>query len=189
LGCVVGVGAGNITNLSDARYCAGMGVDWLGFPAKTIDPKTFAEITNWVTGPQFILEIDSNSLSEEYSIEFIQTNSNQLGNSAFSKAKLIITLPIADWDKSQALISKNLDRIQFLVVTHLTGDNNIDREIIKSMTDQVEVFIDLDSSPYSLDEVLNFEIAGINISGNQELKPGLKDYAELADVLEQLEVD
>jgi phosphoribosylanthranilate isomerase len=183
------VKAGNITNLSDARYCAGMGVDWLGFPAHAIDPKTFTEITNWVTGPQFILEIDNDSFSEEYPIEFIQTNSNQLSNSAFSKAKLIITLPIADWEKSKELIGNNKDRVQFVVITHLTGNNQLDGEIIKSMADQVEVFIDLDSSPYSLEEVLKFEIAGINISGNQELRPGLKDYAELADVLEQLEVD
>jgi phosphoribosylanthranilate isomerase len=43
------VKAGNITNLSDARYCAGMGVDWLGFPADVVNPDTFKEITNWVT--------------------------------------------------------------------------------------------------------------------------------------------
>lgn len=183
------VKAGNITNLSDARYCAGMGVDWLGFPSNAIDPKTFAEITNWVTGPQFILEIDSHSLSDEYPIEFIQTDSKQLGNSTFSKAKLIITLPITDWEKAKELIRTNKDRIEFLVVSNLTGDHHKDGDMIKSMTDQAEVFIDLDSSPYSLNEVLKFKITGINISGNQELKPGLKDYAELADVLEQLEVD
>ena len=48
---------GNITNLSDARYSAGMGVDWLGFRMDNIDPQTFREITGWVTGPRFVIEI------------------------------------------------------------------------------------------------------------------------------------
>ncbi len=182
------VKAGNITNLSDARYCAGMGVDWLGFPAKAIDAKTFAEITGWVSGPQFVLEIDDHTYGEEYQIEFIQINTNELANSN-SKARLIVSLALSEWAASKELIEKNKDQIEFLLVTHLTGDQQRDSEVIKSMTDLVEVYIDLDSAPYSLDDVLTFPIAGVNISGNQELKPGLKDYDELADVLEQLEVD
>jgi len=183
------VKAGNITNLSDARYCAGMGVDWLGFPANTIDPKTFGEITGWVSGPQFVLEITDHSLVEEYQVEFVQINCKELDNSIFSKTRLIVVLALSDWDTSKELIAKNKHRIEFMVVTHLTGDRQRDGDAIKVMSDLVEVYIDLDSAPYSLDEVLTFDIAGINISGNQELKPGLKDYAELADVLEQLEVD
>lgn len=184
------VKAGNITNLSDARYCAGMGVDWLGFPANAIDPKTFAEITGWVSGPQFVLEIADGSISEEYQIEVIQINCKELANTIpFSKARLIVTLALSDWIVSKELISKNKDRIEFILVTNLTGDHQEDKETIKSIAGLVEVYIDLDSSHYSLNDVLKFEIAGINISGNQELKPGLKDYAELADVLEKLEVD
>jgi phosphoribosylanthranilate isomerase len=59
------VKAGNITNLSDARYCAGMGVDWLSFPAEKVNPVKFKEITDWVTGPQFVLEAEAleNSMS------------------------------------------------------------------------------------------------------------------------------
>ncbi len=183
------VKAGNITNLSDARYCAGMGVDWLGFPANVIDPKTFEDITGWVSGPQFVLEVSGHSIPEEYHIEVIQINGKELGSNTFSKARLIVTLALADWEASKELIRANKDRIEFLLVTHLTGDRQKDGDAIKVMSEQSDVFIDLDSAPYSLDDILTFEIAGINISGNQELKPGLKDYAELADVLEQLEID
>ena len=34
----------SITNLSDARYCAGMGVDLLGFPIQEISLEKFTEI-------------------------------------------------------------------------------------------------------------------------------------------------
>src|SRR5690349_8085794 len=56
------VKVGNISNLSDARYCAGMGVDLLGF--RTIEgqenfiaPKQFQEVRGWVTGPRVVGEI------------------------------------------------------------------------------------------------------------------------------------
>ena len=56
------VKVGNVTNLTDARYCAGMGVDLLGFPAientaNYMAPKTFQEIRGWITGPQIVAEV------------------------------------------------------------------------------------------------------------------------------------
>lgn len=75
------VKVGNITNLSDARYCAGMGVDWLGFPIESVNPKTFAEITSWVTGPQFMIELKAGTVPEslyEYGVELIQVDSDLL---------------------------------------------------------------------------------------------------------------
>jgi phosphoribosylanthranilate isomerase len=56
------VKVGNISNLSDARYCAGMGVDMLGF--RVIDglpgyiaPQAFQEIRGWISGPKVVAEI------------------------------------------------------------------------------------------------------------------------------------
>ena len=44
-----------VTNLSDARYCAGMYVDVLGFnleesSQKFLNPTQYEEITGWVSG-------------------------------------------------------------------------------------------------------------------------------------------
>ena len=46
---------GEISNLSDARYCAGMGVDVLGFNINPVEetcvaPETLNEISGWVAG-------------------------------------------------------------------------------------------------------------------------------------------
>ena len=59
------VKVGNITNLSDARYCAGMGVDMLGFcfekkSEQYIDPESYKEIIGWISGPQLVGEFDTN---------------------------------------------------------------------------------------------------------------------------------
>jgi len=76
--------AGNITNLSDARYFAGMGVQWLGFqidPNQTsyLNPQKFREIVGWVTGPALVLEpqpnISTNDLTQlagDYGIDLLR---------------------------------------------------------------------------------------------------------------------
>ncbi|MFM7857070.1 MAG: hypothetical protein ACKO96_35380, partial [Flammeovirgaceae bacterium] len=51
------VGVGNITNLSEARYCAGMGVNYLCFPAERIDPENYKAITSWINGPLCVVDI------------------------------------------------------------------------------------------------------------------------------------
>ena len=56
---VTKVKAANITNLSDARYCAGMGVDWIGFPLSQVNPTVFSEITGWLSGPQWVVEFQT----------------------------------------------------------------------------------------------------------------------------------
>jgi phosphoribosylanthranilate isomerase len=186
------VKAGNITNLSDARYCAGMGVDWLGFPSSSVDPKTFAEITDWVSGPQFVLELDEQSVQElvDYPIEFIQINSTQIDTfQSFPNSRFIIKIDLPAWGTAKEVIKDKKQQIQFLLVTNLSGNWANDKEVLDAMTNQAEVYIDLEACPYSLPEILDFGVAGINIAGNQELKPGLKDYSDLAEVLEQLEVE
>ena len=57
------VKVGQVTNLSEARYCAGMGVDFLSFPIVSIDPKTYQEITGWVAGPKFGIEVNPDNIS------------------------------------------------------------------------------------------------------------------------------
>ena len=184
------VKAGNITNLSDARYCAGMGVDWLGFPIDSIDPKTFKEITSWVTGPQFVLEIGTGSIPvlSDYPVNILQIAYHQVKASESLNQSLIVSLPAIDWPVAKSELIKSKDRILMLVMD-LTGSQDIDKLILKEIASHFEVLVNLEACPYSLGEILDFRIAGINISGNQELKPGLKDYTELAVVLEQLESD
>lgn len=185
------VKAGNITNLSDARYCAGMGVDWLGFPIDAIDPKTFKEITGWVTGPHFVLEIGAGPFPDllDYQATTLQIAYQQLMESESLNHSLIVSLPTVDWLTAKSKLIKNKSRILGILITGLTGSPVSDNEMLKEMANHFEVLINLEDCPYSLGEILDFEVDGINISGNQELKPGLKDYTDLAGVLEQLEYE
>jgi phosphoribosylanthranilate isomerase len=50
--------ASRVTNLSDARYFAAMGVDYLGIPLDAgLKTETIKELFDWVEGPEFIGEI------------------------------------------------------------------------------------------------------------------------------------
>ena len=55
------VKVGNISNLSDARYCAGMGVQYLGFSMDSnsehyVDQNTLKTIKEWIVGPKIVGE-------------------------------------------------------------------------------------------------------------------------------------
>ncbi len=184
------VKAGNITNLSDARYCAGMGVDWLGFPAESVDTKTFTEITGWVTGPEFVLEINTGEIPATiagYPASVLQISYRQLKfNQMLANYSLIVALPIEAWAEAKQKLVESKSQIQNVLVT-LSGDKALDLSVLNEVTAFGAVLINLEACPYSLTEILGFGVAGVNIAGNQELKPGLKDYTELAEVLEQLE--
>jgi len=57
-----------VTNLSDARYCAGMGVHYLGFNFVAghefyVQPEHFMEIRSWITGPELVGEFEDSDIS------------------------------------------------------------------------------------------------------------------------------
>ena len=54
----------SITNLSDARYCAGMGVDLLGFAIQEISLEKFTEIRNWLAGVEIVGEFSTHDAEE-----------------------------------------------------------------------------------------------------------------------------
>jgi phosphoribosylanthranilate isomerase len=184
------VKAGNITNLSDARYCAGMGVDWLSFPAEKVNPVKFKEITDWVTGPQFVLEADSLDNSapvSDYSVSTLQISYSQLSwiNEIPGK-EWMVTIRLSDWIKSESELLAQKKKIIQLIVT--LDDTPNQQALLASMRTHFQVLIEFNSAEQSLNEMLSLPADGINITGSNELKPGLKDFDALSSVLEELEI-
>lgn len=181
------VKAGNITNLSDARYCAGMGVDWLSFPADVVNPTTFKEITDWVTGPQFVLEIKETTPLDyigQYQVTSLEIASGQLDLiDRFPSFEWFITLRLSSWDIQKKSLTRLKDKISFLV---LELDNQ-DLEVVSDIASQFKILVN-QSDKYSLDSLLALPMEGINVTGENEVKPGLKDFDKLASILEELEV-
>lgn len=181
------VKAGNITNLSDARYCAGMGVDWLSFPVHVVNPVTFKEITDWVTGPEFILEVNETTtleIIEQYPVRTLEISYDQLSLiDLIPSASWIVTTPLSAWDSVKSELLKYKHKITFLVVE----PDGPDLHQLHEVATHFKLLIN-QSDQYPIVELLSLPIEGINVAGDRELKPGLKDFDKLSSILEDLEV-
>ncbi|MEP2669580.1 MAG: hypothetical protein ABJH04_11325 [Cyclobacteriaceae bacterium] len=189
------VKVGNITNLSDARYCAGMGVDLLGFPIGDADGQisfsTFQEIAEWVVGPEFILEYVDTMDEDEFqkvtqsgSIQHIQLNFAQLQKLSGKLGNLHIVLKtsIEEWNDIHTQLSTYT--ISYLV---LEESKTPEWKKVEEINSSVHVLIPQRFIP-DIDAVNSLPISGIVLEGSSEDKPGQKDYDHLATVLESLEV-
>src|SRR5688572_188745 len=102
------VRAGSITNLSDARYCAGMGVDWLGFNViegqdQYVSPKEFQDIRGWVSGPKIIAQIYNipstdalTAILDNYQPDFLELGMNDLKKFSALPLPFILAVPAAE---------------------------------------------------------------------------------------------
>lgn len=208
-----------INNLTDARYCAGMGVDMLGFcidqtAKEFIGFKKIEEIIQWISGVQFVGEISGgqSKFSEEilsYNFDFLEVNELQLPqiieniteNIAASKQATLLHLALADITNLRASIA-NLQLFQNKISYFLLNSTqNIDLLNSKNKDLQTELAFLCKQFPIflgegfhiSADNVLDLlqviRPAGIVLQGGHEIKAGLKDLDNLADVLEKLEVN
>lgn len=178
---------GKVTNLSEARYCAGMGVDFLSFPVSSIDPKTYKEITGWVAGPKFGIEAETKDISliPEYKADFIEVTPDQIFH--FTEGEnLIIHLTPFEWPLKKSSLLQAKEKILYVDLSISTLDEHIEK-IIREMTVDFEVFLK-PSGSIDLEKILKLPIAGISLEGNAETKPGLKEYP-LSEILEKLTDD
>jgi len=181
------VKVGQVTNLSEARYCAGMGVDFLSFPISSVDPKTYQEITGWVAGPKFGVEADSKNISsaQVYKTDFIEINIDQLVGSS-GLENLIVSLEASEWEikKSSLLLSKG--NILYLEL-NISSLDEFTLGIIHEINEDFKILLK-PSNQIGLDKILKLPVDGLCFDGNAETKPGLKEYP-LSEILEKLETE
>ena len=174
---------GGITNLSDARYCAGMGVDMLGFDViqghpNYISPELFQQIRGWITGPLIVAEIagfqsleELRQILESYRPDMLQMGLAELAAIPSPPLPYILKL------QEKQDISHLAIQPEYLLVGPLSPALPIPFLLEVSSTDEAKAAL------------LNASVRGIALNGGPELKAGLKDYSELADILELLEVE
>jgi phosphoribosylanthranilate isomerase len=191
------VKVGNISNLSDARYCAGMGVEMLGFTViegkeNFINPKSYQEIRGWVSGPSIVAEIygindhlDIAQITEAYAPDFLELSIIELDHLPETTLPLIVSLDQTISGEQKQKLDSVKDRTAFILI----DDPIISFPFIKEISRAFPVLIMIRSS-VKISELLSVKgISGISLNGSQEIKPGLKDYSHLSNVLEQLETD
>jgi len=178
------VKVGKVTNLSDARYCAGMGVDYLSFPISAVSQKMYREITAWVAGPKFGIKVDSEDpeLIEAYDADFIEMTIDQFSQFSGDR-KLIVTLSTEDWPKKKMKLMQAKERILYLELASTVIEDPV-LKIIEEMAEDFKILVN-HCANFNF-EILKPPIAGISLQGDPEASPGLKEYP-LSKILERLE--
>lgn len=195
-----------INNLSDARYCAGMIVDVLGFSFEPNDPNflspdKYTAITEWVSGVAFAAEFDESEPEQikEILAQYPKVGFLQVTQAAHLPVLQLLQIPILlKIDLSTTNIAALDDLLQHSAkdVNYFLLENS-DENTVSSRLE--EVFRLAEAYPILLgfglkqDNVLqiieNHPIQGIALKGGDEIKPGYKDFDDLAEILETIEVD
>ena len=193
-----------ITNLTDARYCSGMYVDIVGFCLEKgsphfVSPTQFQEITGWISGIDYAAEFAEEdaytierTLAEYPGITWIESGDletlvqlNSLGK------KLIYRVKIEELD---TLLPKTDLLREHEITLHLTSINkslSIDNEfIINKLSSQLNLFLGAGITPEKANSLCELPgLFGFALDSGDEIKPGLRDFDQLAAILENLELE
>jgi len=186
---------GAVSNLSDARYAAGMGVDLIGFSIDEDDPHfigfdSIIAITSWLSGVKIVgetkkFDIDKINLAiETLGLDYVQLN----GSFNFDKYPKI-NRPII---QKILCIDTNVLHLYAGKVAYLLFDNGEEDFDLLSIKEQLKVFGTvypiIVSSGLTLANVNRIvtecEVTGIELKGGLEEKPGSKDFDDIAAFLE-----
>ncbi|WP_338876610.1 N-(5'-phosphoribosyl)anthranilate isomerase [Spirosoma sp. SC4-14] len=196
----------NVTNLSDARYCAGMGVDMLGFSMDVdsvnyVEPKTFAEIKSWVAGVLIVGETVStdpdeiSQMLDTYQPDLLQVDEAALLPYLGTLGKpliLRIDLSLVTLDELSTLIRTGATGADYILLEH-NGPLHLDSDlkiVLQQLASRYPVLLGVGISANNVRELLaELPVQGIALSGGDEEQPGNKEFGELMDILEAIEED
>lgn len=190
------VKVGNISNLSDARYCAGMGVEMLGFNVvegvpNYISPTSFQEIRGWLSGPLVVAELYSananiiDQLIANYHPDLLELSVAELALVSNIDTPLILSVDKDSFERHHQQIQQHKHRISFLVISFSDYNNDFCRELEKDF----DILVASNDTTDIITLTKDVNVKGITLLGGKEIRPGLKDFDALASVLELLETD
>ena len=184
-----------VNNLSDARYCSGMFVDYIGFnfdenSKNHITIEKFNEIKNWINGPKIVGEFGNSSWSHtrdyltEIDVDYISINYH-FNNIKSLKKKLIINIPdLNEVNDNLEIITQNSSNIKAVTIDEFDESKIKHIKILRNYN----VFMGKKETLVQTESVLTKYNFGLKLSGSEELRPGYKDYSNLSDTLEKITI-
>lgn len=197
----------SINNLSDARYCSGMQVNLMGFSLEEnnknfVSPTKFSEITGWLSGVEFVGELTLThpdrilELLQEYpDIRYVEIQEEiHLKKLVNTKYRLILKQKLENPDDLVELTKKAAFYKDFDITILLTSEtlkmNMTVIDQIKELAGNCDVLLGFGFQADSVMQIVDQTgVKGISLEGGDEIKPGLKDFDELAEILELLETE
>ena len=192
-----------VDNLSDARFAAGMGVDLVGFKldptdAQSLDKAKFDEISEWIAGVKIVGEFGATppdqvkELLEAYKLDYLLIENEELINEySLFGVPLILKMQLDDPDHMSTLLQMGKGIVDYFLIEAQDDTLEANAEgLIRDWSSNFPILLGFGitaQNASSLKESLGIE--GIALKGSPELRPGYKEFDELADILEELEVD
>jgi phosphoribosylanthranilate isomerase len=186
------VKVGRVTNLSEARYCSGMGVDLLGFPigGDGVKPDQYKQMIEWVAGPELVLEAyhskesDLKYITDNYPGHYIEVGRNQLHWLEDKTLSFIVAIEATDWVNVYGdLMGK--ENVKFVELLDASRQH---ATTVRAIGAHFPVLVSVKHVD-ALSDILQFKAAGISLTGSDEEKPGIKSYGNVSEILEALDVD
>lgn len=170
--------ADNVLNLTDARYFAALGVDYMIFNVSNIGKEAITEICSWVEGVEVLLGIEE-TLSPEM-LDFI-----------------LKICPAGFVSKSREVLSSISSQLPEKDCFIRSNGNEIDSEFHLLLNiENVETFSHKKTGQKLFVKTTNIEdalsstfIDGIIVEGEQEEKIGFKNFDELDEIFDKLTVE
>lgn len=178
------VKAGSVTHLSDARFFASYAVDYIGFcfnplSPNYISPQLALAIKGWLHNVKIVAEFANQDAENIKGIlDFLQpdvleisyADAEENNNQLFS-----LNLPIIINCPANKLHKLKNEKYLFVLVEDYNGED-ISESNFPLMLDITQSQIDFS----------NMNTAGIQIKGTPEQETGIKNYDELAELLEKI---
>ncbi|MFD2717793.1 hypothetical protein ACFST9_03640 [Hymenobacter monticola] len=183
-----------INNLSDARYCAGMGADKLTFvldPALPghLDTKTVKELAGWVAGVELIGEFDRlsapeiNAMAADCGLDAVLLRSYRTAD------ELAEIAPPVYQELSEADGAPDPEPAVVGWILELPAAG-IDNSVLHQLGLERPLWLGPGLDPDKARAVATqLPVAGLSFPSGDEVKPGLRDFDQLEAVFEALEVE
>lgn len=187
----------SIANLSDARYCAGMGVEWLGFPLQEMTLERFTEIRNWLAGVQIVGEFTKATADQiRETVAKYQPDVIEIDSSVSLVAIHSIDVPKIlrvniDTDNLPAIFAASAPYVShFLLVGNDANSLSGMEASVEIWAAQYSIILGLEIPEDDLEEwVEQSSIQGIGLVAGEEARPGFRDFTDLMTILEKLETE
>ena len=205
--------ASQIGNLTDARYFAAMGVEWMGFSldpggVSYLSPAEVSGIKAWVEGPKIIGSFNIQPIQEILSIaEDIGLNGVQVGPflPANQLAQLedyevlqeIIIEPVSTAKAIMELVEARQQQVDYFLLDFekngfswqdlKTGNSPIGIKEVLFIQQLKPVILALIIAPGELEELSKtFPGIGLSLKGGAEEKVGFKSYDEMDEIFDAI---
>ncbi|MDO7851841.1 hypothetical protein [Hymenobacter convexus] len=183
-----------INNLSDARYCAGMGADKLTFvldPALPghLDTKTVKELAGWVAGVELIGEFDRlsapeiNAIAADCGLDAVLLRSYRTADELAEIAPPVY-MELAGAESAPDAYPAVIGWVMELPAAET------DLAVLRQLGLERPLWLGPGLAPEQAREIATqLPVAGLSFPSGDEVKPGLRDFDQLEAVFEALEVD